>query len=1043
MQQNHQPPSVLAVLVTRNSDSWLRRVLASLAGQTHRRLGVLGVDNASTDRSGELLERALGPRRVIRLDRDDGFPAAVRRALDVPAAGEADFILLLHDDVMLAPDAVERMIEATTRLSDVAVVGPKVLDWEHPRELREVGWSADRFGYPHSPLEEGELDQGQYDAPREVLSVSTATMLVSREAWSRVGLPDDRLTPADGDLEFCWRVRLAGFRVMVSPAAVVHHLAASRSEQRPGAPAPRRRYRIERTALVSILTNDRLVTLLWVLPLYAVQGVGRFVVYLLTRRFDRAGEVMSAWGWNVVHLPGTVRRRFRAQALRQVPDRDVGRFLSPATARLTRWGQQASALILGRRTARVEEGDELEAPPLPRRLASVVTAHPVAIAMIAASIFTLVAFRSVLFVPGIEGGVLPVFPDSSTQFFEALASPWRTSGFGGPEMPSPALVPLGVAGFLTLGDPGLLARLMVTLTPLVAGMSCYAALRRLGSAPGPSVVGAICLAMSALVLWSASEGRITVSVLLAALPWLIARLTTAFGPGGPGRPFRWMVGTGMVLALALAFFPGIRLALGVILVPLVLLPERGGSRVRGVLLSVGAASAAAVLAFPLVAHLAEAGGGPSAVPAIPPSFASLARLSGGPAPGSGPAALFLPVAGVVGFILAEGSSRRLAGRSLVTAAGAIPLAWLAAAGYLPGPLANPVAYLAAAAVSLSFLVGLGAGALGWALRRTAFGARQVLGGVLAVVVMVGVAAQAVLGLLGSWAVGEDHLPPAWPVVSADTPNRPFRVLWLGRADGRPFPPPGGDPQGAMSPAPGSTVAYGVTGSRGRTVMATALPASGPPYEHLERVLVSILSGRIRHGGALLAPMGIRFVVAGEGRLPPAAAAALGSQVDLDLVQSAGGLSIFRNARPLPKAAAIPGPAAVEAAGSASLLAPLSLDPAAAVPLRRNGRSWAADPTEDPTLVLVADRFDPRWRAGPGVPFPAFGWGLGFEASSAPVDVAFDGGFRRPIELGTLAVLWLVALWLVRRTGREEKRLRAADEAVPVPAPAEEHAGSRA
>ena len=1017
MQQTNDHPSVLAVLVARNGAPWLRRVLSSLARQTHPRVGVLAVDNASSDGSADVLERMLGRRRVLRLDRDHGFPGAVRRALELPAAGEADFVLLLHDDVALEPHAVERMVGAARRVEDVGLVGPKVLDWDRPRVLREIGFSADRFGYPQSPLEEGELDQGQYDAPREVLFVSSAAMLLSRAAWSRAGFPDERLAPDDGDLDYGWRMRLAGFRVMVAPGAVAHHRGPA-GVQAEAAPL-RGRYRIERAALAALLTNCGLVTLLWVLPLYAIQGIGRLLLYLVSRRFDQAGEVMAAWGWNLAHLPGTLRRRVRAQSVRRVPDREVSRFLSPATARLTGSAQQASALLLGRRTARVEEGEELEAPPLPRRVASVVSAHPVAVASIAAVILTLVAFRGVLFVPGIEGGALPAFPQGPGDFFRAMTAPWRSTGFGGPEAPSPAMIPLGVASFLTLGDPDLLARLLVSLTPVVAGVVCHLALRRLGATPGSSVVGAVSYAVSALVLWAASEGRISVSVLLVTLPWLVARLPMAFARGGPRRPLRWVVGTGMALALVLSFFPAVRLSLGLVLVALVLLPEPGGSRVRGALLTVSAGAVAAALVFPLAVVLSASGGG-AAESAVHADVLSILRLSPGEAPGAGPGASFLPLAGVVGFVLAEGGIRRTAWRSFLVAATALPLAWLAAAHRLPEPVSNPVAFLSVAAVSLAFLAGLGAGSLGPTVRRAAFGLPQVLGAALVTVIVVGWAAQAFQAAVGAWAVGENRLPPAWPVVASAEPGASFRVLWLGGDDGGRFPPPGGDPEGRVATEEGVAVAYGVTGRRGTTIAATALPSEGPPYRRLEIVLAEILSSRIRHGGSLLAPFGIRYLVAGEGGLPPPVVGALGDQLDIDLVQRAGGLSIYRNARLPVKAAAFSGGEAVDAARTASLLAPLSLDAASAEPLtQQDGATWSGPVAETPSLVVVGDRFDPRWQAGQARPFPAFGWALGFEAGQGVVRAALERDVRRPLELVALAALWALALWFVRREDREE------------------------
>src|SRR6185503_13030530 len=112
------------------------------------------------------------------------------------------------------------MVEAAERVEGVGVVGPKVLDSEEPRVLSEIGLSTDRFGYPYSPLEEGEIDQGQYDRIREVLYVSSCAMLISRGTLERIGKPDERLSPAQDDLDFCWRAKLAGFRVLMTPKAV-------------------------------------------------------------------------------------------------------------------------------------------------------------------------------------------------------------------------------------------------------------------------------------------------------------------------------------------------------------------------------------------------------------------------------------------------------------------------------------------------------------------------------------------------------------------------------------------------------------------------------------------------------------------------------------------------------------------------------------------------------------------------------------------------------------------------------------------------------
>ena len=229
-------PSVLVVLVTRDAVAWLRGCLESLAAQTHPRLGVVAVDNGSSDGTLQLLRQALGEARVVALGDNRGIAGALAAATQLPAARAADYLLLVHDDVALAPDAVERFLEAAEGIKGVervGVVGPKIVDWDQPRVLREVGRSTDRFGHPYTPLQDGELDQGQYDRVLEVLFVSSAVMLVSREAWQRTGPFDERFAGHHDDLDFCWRARLAGFRVLMTPLATARHRGATSRGERP------------------------------------------------------------------------------------------------------------------------------------------------------------------------------------------------------------------------------------------------------------------------------------------------------------------------------------------------------------------------------------------------------------------------------------------------------------------------------------------------------------------------------------------------------------------------------------------------------------------------------------------------------------------------------------------------------------------------------------------------------------------------------------------------------------------------------------------
>ena len=1016
-----KPPSVLVVLVVKDGEAWLPQCLMGLAKQTHPRIGVLAVDNASADRSPDLLEAALGPGRVIRLPGNAGFGSAVAVALESEAARQADYALLLHDDTFLEPGAVSALVEAAERIDGVGIVGPKVLDWEQPQVLREIGLATDRFAYSYSPLEDGEIDQGQYDRIREVMYVSSCAMLVSRKTWARVGLPDERLASSRQDLDFCWRARVAGFRVLMTPRAVARHRSAGFQGERPAPPGTSaRRYDQERGALASILKNYGLLSLVWVLPLYLIQGLIRLLVLVLSRRFQDAYQLLGAWGWNVAHLPGTLQRRVRAQAVRSLPDRAVRRSMAPAAIRLRRWAQSAVQSLLPERGG----GGEAAAVAPRVRALRFARVHPAATAWVLGAVAAAFAYRHVLGTSSLLGGGLGALPSSPSAFFAELVSGIRHTGLGGSTGASPALGLLGAGSVLAVGDPVLLEKILLLGMPAVAAVGCYRAVRAATADPVSSVVAGVCYGLSSAVLWAISEGRIPALVFLAGLPWMAGKLVLPFGHLGAIRVRRWIVGAALGVAILGSFYPGTILAAGVLVAAVLLVPTSGARRLRGVALVGAALVLATALTFPLSLEIARGSWRSMQDLAGEPSFASLARLSLGPGPGAWVTGFFLPGAAAVAVLFVSGRHHTTALRGGIAAVLSLYLAWLAAAGYLPAALSNPVAYVGMAGFSYSILVGLGLASL-LGVARTEFGLRHIGAALMTALLAVGLLGQIVQASSASWEIGgPERVPAAYPV-AGEAGGPPYRVLWVGSLDGDAFPAPGGLPTGTVA-AGAASVRFAVTAPAGASALDIGRPDVGPGYDRLRQSLVEVLAGEARHGGALLAAFGIRFVLAEPGDLPSAALRRLTRQVDLDLV-SARGLTIFRNDKAAPLASDITDPAWSRAARSSRLDAVESLPRAEGRPLvgDPSGQRFAGPERSEAGLVLLLGQFDPRWRLEPiGAkgslePDRALGWATGFRTGPMPSGyrVHYGGQRTRTIEMVLLILMWGTALWVTRRPAR--------------------------
>ncbi|MGH2635268.1 MAG: glycosyltransferase [Actinomycetota bacterium] len=1006
-------PSVLVVLVARDAAGWLRGCLQSLANQSHERLGVVAVDNASTDGTGGLLSQALGEQRVIRLAENRGLAGAMRAAMQLPAANAADYLLVLHDDTALAPDAVARMVEAAEGIRGVervGIVGPKVVDWEDPRLLREVGRSTDRFGHPYTPLQDGELDQGQYDRVLEVLFVSSCAMLVSREAWQRTGAFDERFAGHHDDLDFCWRARLAGFRVLMTPLALARHRGASaRGERHEERRRRSSRYYAERAGLASMLKAYGLVTLVWLLPVYTVLGLARLVYLALSRRFEDAFDLVAAWGWNLVHLPGTVRRRVRAQSVRSVRDRSVRRFMA-STFRLPRWFERAEEFL--------DEGfegidEEEENVRLRRRAAAIAVGHPVLLASAIGIVLVALAVRHFIGAETISGGALPAFPGAAEEFFRELLSGVRTTVLGGAQPASPALAALGGASWLSFGSTDLAQKAILGALPPIAAILAYRSFARQTEHPGSSVVAAAAFVLSGVGLWVFSEGRIGLLVVLATLPVIWDRLDGAFGRRRPDRPLRFGVALGVAVAVAVSFEPGALLGIGLMALAHLVGARR---RVRGGGLTLLGIGVAAILAFPVVADLVSGGGGSLAsfVGSDDPWSVLLVVPDGGP--GSWALAGFLPVAAIVCFAAVATEQRGRAWRAMAVAVAGTGLAWASTAGYLPDPLTNAPVYLATAAFCEAAVIAYGLPGLISGLQRQAFGARQLAAALLTVVLAVGLGAQALQVTLAEWEVRPNGLPPAWPVIDSSAPGE-FRILWIGTIRGDRFPAPGGDPLGLV-PAGDASVRFGLTDRHGASALDIGRPSFGPGYDRLRSVLDELLAGSTSHAGSMLGPFGVRYLVSAEGDLPPAARARLDAQADLDRIP-AGGLTIYRNAAELPTAF-LATDEAWTASADATDLAEIAARPIVAVERIPPPESGEVTPIEGAGEAVAADQFDAGWRienAGESlVPRQAFGWAISSPVEGGSVSFLYTEQWMRTMEMVALGVAWLAAMWITRKPG---------------------------
>lgn len=860
---------VLAIVVSHEGAEWLPEVLDALAMQTHRALDVLGVDNGSTDGSREIAVERLGEDRVLAADRDVGFPGAVAMALDSAAAArsEADWLLFVHDDLVLERDAVERLVAHGKERPEVGIIGPKLVGYDRPRILQQVGMSIDITGRADSGIEEDELDQGQHDDPRPVLYVSSAGMMVRRDLFKALGSFDRRYHAFGEDLDLCWRAWLAGSDVEVEPAAVARHVGGLSTYRRTGGTVGESaRFYSERNTLATLLKCYGAAWLAVVLPLFFVVGIAKVLGFVATRRVSDVWQTLRAWVWNLGHVRSTLRLRRQVQDRRVRRDRELRSLFIRIVPRLQAYAEAIAERVSADPSRRVDApADDEDA------VTRTLLTHPVAIAATALGIVAIAAALPLLRSGVLRGGDFAAWPASALDFLRAYASGWTdVGGAGTPDPTSPAQAVLGLLTGLVAGNGWLAARVLLLGAPAVAWFAAYRAAGSLTPVPVARVAAATLYALSPPAIVAVTTGDLGAMVAFALLPVLVlVGGLIASTRVAPATAWRATAAGSIVLAVVIAFEPstlwlaGVFAAVGIVATA----GSRGSfAERRNAVARIGLTAAGALLLLlpwspslfvspsPLLAD-------PGATWSAAPFLRWLVLSPGLPGFPSTLVGLAYVAVGLFALLVAAHRVRLAVGVLWSIVLLAALVGWRL--GRVAGPVGvGPVPVLLVGAAAYAGLLAAAVGAARQYLARHAFGWRQVGAAFLAVVISVGMIG-AVAHLLDDPWDAFDVGAPALPgfLTVGDAASGPYRVLVLSHDQDH--------------------VRWDVTGADGPTMVEFGTARSVALAETVGETVEATMARSDPSAAARLGLANFRFVYVPEGGRSPDLEAALGDQFDLE------------------------------------------------------------------------------------------------------------------------------------------------------------------
>ncbi len=443
----------------------------------------------------------------------------------------------------------------------MAVLGPKVLDWSDRRVILEAGLAIDTAGRRISGTEPREIDQGQQDGDRDVLAVSSAGMLARRDVWDEVGGFDIGLSLFRDDVDFCWRVHAAGYRVRVITDAVVYHLEASARGRRQVSAAPHPKRADRRNALIVLLANLPLPAMIAALAGNAALSAARILFFLLAKRPEAARDEAAACG-SLLARPGLIfgaRRRRRGRGSRraygalrsQVPRGRSLRKLAEFAAATLSPSSRAEAVGTHHASDDPSEDDSLLTDS---GLAQRILTNPGILLFTALTVIALVSERSLLGSGPLGGGaLLPAWGGASGLWGEYLAG-FHAFGAGSAASTPPYVAVMAVISTILGGKPWLAVEVILLGCVPVSGVVAYLASRRVSAYTPVRVWLGASYALLPVATGAVAAGRFGTAVVFMLVP-LIAASAGRMLTQQRRRARRAAWATGLLIAVAAAFVP--------------------------------------------------------------------------------------------------------------------------------------------------------------------------------------------------------------------------------------------------------------------------------------------------------------------------------------------------------------------------------------------------------------------------------------------------------------------------------------------------------
>ena len=221
--ESQSGPLIGVLTVTWNRKDDVLECIESVCRSSYPHFVIYVVDNASTDGTSEVIAERYPYVHLIRSEENLGFAGGNNLGLVKMLEDGVDAVFLINDDAIVDEDSLERLLAGGYDDPDIGVLAPKVMVHSDPGIIWSAGGKVDPATGVTVQRYYGEADHGQADEPSDIDYAVGCAMLVKSGVMHEVGFMDPRYFMYYEEVDWCRRIRQAGYRILYIPGSRVSH----------------------------------------------------------------------------------------------------------------------------------------------------------------------------------------------------------------------------------------------------------------------------------------------------------------------------------------------------------------------------------------------------------------------------------------------------------------------------------------------------------------------------------------------------------------------------------------------------------------------------------------------------------------------------------------------------------------------------------------------------------------------------------------------------------------------------------------------------